>query len=164
MIGLVLASMSQSQNCRLVLTDVDDDSLRLAKCNASKSREGFNSAWETRILDWEEPQNFTLDQKLELVVASDCIYNADHIPDLVRTISDLVKQSQELGRESAGPKILISTKRRHSSEKVFFRLMSKAGFKQTAHETVSMCDGYRESIGQEVEIVHIHIFEKHSKG
>ncbi|KAL8922935.1 MAG: hypothetical protein Q9208_004897 [Pyrenodesmia sp. 3 TL-2023] len=163
MVGLVLASMSQSQNCRLILTDVDDDSLRLAKYNASKSREGFNSVWETRILDWKEPQNFTLNQKLGLIVASDCIYNADHIPDLVRTMSDLVKHSQELCKESAGPKILISTKTRHSSEKVFFKLMNKAGFKQMAHETVPMRDGFRELIGQEVEVVHIHVFERHDQ-
>ncbi|KAL8908769.1 MAG: hypothetical protein Q9207_000626 [Kuettlingeria erythrocarpa] len=162
MIGLMLASMSQSQNCRLILTDVDDDSLRLAKRNANKSRGEFNSVWETRILDWKEPQDFTLNQKLGLIVASDCIYNADNIPDLVRTLCHLVRLSRKLCKESAdlkGPKILISTKRRHFSEEIFFPLMSEAGFKQTAHETVSISDRYRESIGKELEVVNIHVFE-----
>lgn len=152
--------MSQNQNCRLILTDLDDDSLKLAKTNAHRSREVFNSVWQCCILDWREPQKFTLDERLALIVASDCIYNSDNIPDLVNTISHLVRRSCDISKGRDSPKIIVSTKRRHPSEEMFFDLMGNAGFKQTDHDAIPMCDQYRESTGQEFEVVNIHIFEK----
>lgn len=157
LVGLVLASMSK--NCRLILTDLDEDSLRLATRNAQKSREVFDSVWECSTLEWSEPHKFRADENLALVVASDCIYNSDSIPDLVRTIAHLVRRTREPPKASLGPRVLVSTKRRHSSEDMFFDLMSKAGFKQQEHATIPMYDRYRESTGQAFEQVDIYIFE-----
>lgn len=162
MVGLVLALLgSRSHDCRLILTDLDEDSLRLARHNAQKSRQVFNSVCECRTLDWKEPHNFTIDEDLGLIVASECIYNADSIPDLVTTMSDLVRRCRrDSSKGSPGPRVLISTKRRHSSEEMFFDLMSNAGFKQLEHTAIPMCDGYRESTGQDPETVDIHMFEQ----
>lgn len=158
MVGLVLGSMSQ--NSRLILTDEDDDSLALATENAQKSREVFNSVWECRSLDWREPHRFSLDGNLGLIVASDCTYNSGSIPCLVQTISDLVQQSNEMHKESPTPRIIVSTKRRHPSEAMFVELMEKSGFDQLEHATIPMHDRHRESMGMELEVVDVYIYER----
>ena len=149
MVGLVLASLHPKS--RLILTDEDDRSLQLAARNALKSREVFNSVWECRTLDWKEPQKFFLDRSLGLIVASDCTYNSDSIPDLVQTMADLVRRSVEIHKGAPSPKILVSTKRRHASEGIFLELMGKSGFKYKRS---------RLPIGQGSESVDIYIFEQ----
>ncbi|KAI4152558.1 MAG: hypothetical protein LQ341_000697 [Variospora aurantia] len=158
LVGLVLASMSQNQNCRLILTDLDNESLKLAKYNARGSREAFNSVWQCCTLDWTEPQKFSTDQYPVLIVASDCIYNVDNIPDLVRTFSYLVRQSRESSKGAVNPKIIVSTKRRHPSEEMFFKLMTKAGFEQSDQDKVPLSDQWREKAGQDLDVVSIHVF------
>ncbi|KAL8955218.1 MAG: hypothetical protein Q9193_006843 [Seirophora villosa] len=158
LVGLVLASMSENQNCQLILTDVDDDSLKLARYNARLSRNAFNSVWQCCTLDWREPQKFSTDQHPTIIVASDCIYNADNIPDLVRTFSHLVRRSCESSKGSVIPKVIVSTKRRHPSEEMFFNLMTKAGFEQSDHDKVPLSDRWREKAGQDLDVVSIHIF------
>ncbi|KAL8843516.1 MAG: hypothetical protein Q9170_000020 [Blastenia crenularia] len=158
LVGLVLGSMRH--NSRLILTDVDDGALKLAKENAQISREMFNSTWECRSLDWTEPQKFVFNDKLTLIVASECIYNSDSIPLLVQTMSDLVQRSIELRKESPGPKIVVSTKRRHDSEAMFFTMMIASGFEETVHAIVPLHDRYRESVGIDLEVVNIYIFQR----
>lgn len=158
LVGLVLGSLCE--NSRLILTDVDDGSLKLAADNARKSRGIFNSVWECRSLDWKEPNKFNFDGSLAFIVASDCTYNSDSIPHLVRTISDLVQRSTELHKSSPSPQIIVSTKKRHPSEAIFFELMNKSGFEQKEHTTVSMPDQYRESVVQDVEMVDVCVFER----
>ncbi|KAI4169243.1 MAG: hypothetical protein LQ343_005831 [Gyalolechia ehrenbergii] len=161
LVGLVLGSLMQ--NSRLILTDVDEGSLKLATENAQKTREIFNSVWECRFLDWKEPRKFTFDGNLTFIVASDCTYNPDSIPHLVQTIADLAQRSVETHKEAPSPQVIVSTKRRHPSEAIFFELMSKSGFEQKEHTTVSVHDQYRESVGQDIGIVDIYIFERPMK-
>ncbi|KAL8773168.1 MAG: hypothetical protein Q9209_001844 [Squamulea sp. 1 TL-2023] len=150
-------------NCHLILTDVDEDALRYAEKNARKSRNTSNRVWESRALDWSELDPLKLDRPLDFVVASECIYNPDSIPDLVRTISYLVRQSSGLDAARPQPKIIVSTKVRHSSEAAFFGLMEESGFDQKKHVSIPIQDQYRESIGQNLEVVHIYTFEKHTE-
>lgn len=158
LVGLVLGSLCE--NSRLILTDIDDGSLKLAAENAQKSRETFNSVWDCRPLDWKEPHKFKFDGNLTFIVASDCTYNSDSIPHLVRTISDLVRRSTELHKDSPCPRVIVSTKRRHPSEAVFFNLMSEARFEQKEHTTISMPDQYRESVLHDIEVVDVYVFER----
>ncbi|KAL8787826.1 MAG: hypothetical protein Q9213_002013 [Squamulea squamosa] len=150
-------------NCHLILTDVDDDALRYAEKNARKSRNIFKCEWESRALDWNEPDRLKLDGPLDFIVASECIYNPDSIPGLVRTLSYLVRESSRLPTGLSPPKIIVSTKVRHSSEAAFFDLMRKSGFDQKEHVSIPIHDQYRESIGQDLELVHIYIFENHTE-
>ncbi|KAL8938089.1 MAG: hypothetical protein Q9211_003367 [Gyalolechia sp. 1 TL-2023] len=158
LVGLVLGSLRQ--NSRLILTDIDEGSLKLTTDNAQKSRELFNSVCECRSLDWKEPHKFTCVESLTFIIASDCTYNTDSIPHLAQTISELAQRSMELHQEALSPQVIVSTKKRHPSEAIFFDLMSKAGFEQKEHTTVSMHDQYRESIGQDVEVVDVYVFER----
>lgn len=150
--------------CHLILTDEDDDALRFAKQNARKSRHTVNSAWECQPLDWVEAGKYKLDRALDFIIASECIYNPDSIPNLVHTISELVRQSKGLKAGLPQPRIIVSTKVRHWTEAAFFGLMKTAGFEQQEHESIAIPDNYRESIGQDLERVEIYVFEYHNEG
>lgn len=129
-----------------------------------------DSIREWRPLDWEDPQSFTLDGSLDFIVASDCIYNSDSIPHLVRTITELERRATELRDRVPGPKVVISTKVRHSSESIFFTLLKDHGFEQEKHTSIEMPDKYRQSTGQGLETVDVYIFKRntsattHSRG
>ena len=140
---------------------MDDDALTYARQNARRSQDTFNSVWECVALDWSEPGRLKLDRPLDFIIASECIYNPDSIPDLVRTMSSLVRQSNGLKEGSPPPQIIVSTKVRHSSEAAFFDLMKQSNYDAKQHISVPIPDQYRGSIGQDLEVVHIYIFEKH---
>ncbi|KAL8673464.1 MAG: hypothetical protein Q9168_002131 [Polycauliona sp. 1 TL-2023] len=158
--GTVGLAFGMWSDCKVLLTDVDEDALVYARLNARGSRAAFNRDWECQPLDWSETGPMRLVSPLDFIIASECIYNPDTIPDLVRTISSLVQHSNRLKSGSRQPRIIVSTKVRHSSEAAFFDLMKEAGFAQKQHEGIPIPDQYRESIGQDLEVVHIYIFEK----
>ena len=68
-----------------------------------------------------------------LVIVSDCIYNADSCPDLVRTLS-------RVSSTSPGVMILVAVKRRHDSEEVFFDLMRNAQMQLLERATIGLPD------------------------
>ncbi|CAO1596452.1 hypothetical protein XANCAGTX0491_000297 [Xanthoria calcicola] len=158
--GTVGLAFGIRSDCRLLLTDVDDNALTYARQNARRSRDTFNSVWECLALDWSEPDRLKLDRPLDFIIASECIYNPDSIPDLVRTMSSLVRQSNRLKEGSPPPQIVVSTKVRHSSEAAFFDLMKESNYEAKQHVSVPVPDRYRESTRQDLEVVHIYIFEK----
>ena len=162
--GIVGLAYGTRSNCQVLLTDVDHDALKYASHNCIQAHVHFNSAWSTSVLDWSKPVGLELGRPMDFLVVSECIYNPDSIPDLVRTISSLVQQSSGLkamGNEgrSSRPQIMVSTKVRHPSEAAFFNLMRESEFQQKQHISIPIHDQYRESIGQELEVVHLYIFE-----
>ncbi|KAL8808306.1 MAG: hypothetical protein Q9182_000126 [Xanthomendoza sp. 2 TL-2023] len=148
-------------NCHTILTDENDDALKFAKRNIEKFSHTYKSAWECHPINWSQPQNYRLARPLDFIVASECVYNPDSIPGLVHTISYLVRQSNRLKRGAPKPKVIVSTKTRHASEAAFFDLMTASGFEPSEHASIPIPDSYRESIGQDLEIVHIYVFEHH---
>jgi predicted nicotinamide N-methyase len=72
-------------------------------------------------LDWDDPPDELCPRPIELILVSDCTYNADSLPALVSTLDRLVRTSPDAI-------ILVALKRRHDSETVFFDLMGTAGF------------------------------------
>ncbi|KAL8714679.1 MAG: hypothetical protein Q9220_001628 [cf. Caloplaca sp. 1 TL-2023] len=138
-----------------ILTDVDEHTLGYARRNALVAP----GAWQLAPLDWTKPHDFKLSQDLDFIIASECIYNSDSIPDLIRTLSHLAKQSGVLAKGQAWPKLILSTKVRHHSEGIFFQEMNQSGFRKEYHARIPLPDSYRESIGQELEQVDIYIFE-----
>ncbi|KAL9028863.1 MAG: hypothetical protein Q9196_002830 [Gyalolechia fulgens] len=151
---------------RLVFTcseSLEADSLQLGKVPY------IVSAWTEEFRGPQDPiadavvRRFTL---LEGKVLEICEENGESIarhiciPHLAQTISELAQRSMELHQEALSPQVIVSTKKRHPSEAIFFDLMSKAGFEQKEHTTVSMHDQYRESIGQDVEVVDVYVFER----
>lgn len=107
--------------CSVLLTDlreVEDIVMR----NIAAARVAPGSEIEYRNLDWMEglPDDMCSVTN-DLIIVSDCTYNADSSPALVSILDQLVQRS---------PKAIILTglKRRHDSEAVFFDLMHSAAF------------------------------------
>ncbi|KAL9578477.1 MAG: hypothetical protein Q9203_007081 [Teloschistes exilis] len=142
--------------------DIDDDALKFAGINALKCPRAQDSIRELRPLDWKDPQSFTLDGTLDFIVASDCIYNSDSIPPLVYTIIELERRVMKLRKGAPGPKVMISTKVRHWSESMFFKLLEEYGFEQEEHTSIPMPDQYRQSTGEELETVDVYIFKRNT--
>ncbi len=98
-------------------------------------------------LDWEKclPDNLR-NRNLDLILVADCTYNSDVVPDLVKTLADLVKYNPEV-------LILVSMKIRHCSEIVFFELMKeeKMNFLEKIVLPLPL-------LGQDAEEIELHFF------
>lgn len=116
-VGIALAQMLF--RCSVILTDlaevndIMERNLRLAQ-SATESETRF------KVLDWEEELDAEITEKpTDLVLVSDCTYNADSLPALVQVLDRLVQSSPDAV-------VLVSLKRRHESEAVFFDLMRQS--------------------------------------
>jgi predicted nicotinamide N-methyase len=117
MVGIAVANCLP--NCMVQLTDLAEAQDILSR-NLSQATPASNSSLRSRTLTWDsEPHESSLERDLGLVIVSDCTYNADSCPDLVRTLA-------RLSSTSPGVKVLVAMKRRHDSEDIFFDLMRGA--------------------------------------
>ena len=106
----------------------------------------------TAILDWDAPvPEMVAKQRFDLVVLSDCTYNSDSIPGLVKTLSSIAKSSPHAF-------IVVSLKVRHDSEAIFFDLMARAEFIRAEHTAIPLPDRCRSKTGQDLEVVEIYIY------
>lgn len=139
-VGITLAQTVP--DCDVILTDLADAE-EIATRNIHGMNPAMSSAASFFTLDWDKSLPRAIEDRLfDLVLVADCTYNPDSSPALVRTLSALVKRS---------PKaiILVAMKVRHSSEAVFFDLMSDAGFvigRQIALQIPSDEDTPREKV------------------
>ncbi|KAK2766710.1 hypothetical protein FQN54_006024 [Arachnomyces sp. PD_36] len=120
-VGIGLAQMLR--NCKALLTDLPAAE-ELASRNISNSQLAEGSRLEFRALDWddEDAGEDIYGSTYDMIIVSDCTYNSDSLPALVRVLSKLTSTS------SPGAMVLVAMKRRHASEEVFFELMENAGF------------------------------------
>ena len=106
----------------------------------------------TKVLDW----NYALPDEVfraryDVIIVSDCTYNSDSIPALVKTMAALVEKSVDA-------LIVVSMKIRHDSEAIFFDLMAAARFTERDHVRISLPDRQRQETGQSLEIVDIFTY------
>ena len=108
----------------------------------------------TAVLDWEEclPER-VVKQNFDLVIVSDCTYNSDSIPVLVKTLTSVAENSPDA-------LVVVSMKVRHDSEAIFFDLMEGAEFLETEHTAIPLPDRYRRETGQGLEIVDIYVYRR----
>ncbi|CAG8399554.1 unnamed protein product [Penicillium salamii] len=118
-VGIGLAQMLS--NCSVLLTDLPEVEEIITR-NINETRPANVSSIRYQNLDWEQPPDDLCSQPIALILVSDCTYNADSLPVLVSCLDRLVRTSPEAI-------ILVSLKRRHESETVFFDLMRSAGFR-----------------------------------
>ena len=150
-VGLQIARLYP--NSEVLLTDLADG-MTVLDYNISKARcANRKSRVTSAVLDWDNGPHETIDRarRFDLIVVSDCTYNADSLPALVRTIGILFEVSP-------AALLIVSMKIRHESEAIFHDLIAGAQLEQINHSVVPLPDKIRDSIGQPVEEAHIYLY------
>lgn len=109
-------------------------------------------------LDWEDGKDGVFGPRAgsiswDLIIISDCTYNVDMLLALVKTLSAL--HGSSLRPEKTGPRVMLATKPRHSSEKALFNLMDGDGWAIVEYAKQPL-----PVLGMEDEAVEIYLFEK----
>jgi len=78
------------------------------------------------------------------------------IPDLVKTLSALAAVSPVV-------RVLVSLKRRHLSEVIFFDLLDSAGFMEEYHTSIELPDRSRIAFGQSLESVEVYVYKQQTR-
>lgn len=126
-VGIALATMHS--NCEIILTDLPEVAEIVTRnINDAAPRAPASITFQT--LDWDEPAPDLARRPIDLILVSDCTYNADSLPALVSVLGRLVQGSPRA-------LILVALKRRHESEAIFFDLMRAAGF-ESSHAALSL--------------------------
>ncbi|MCJ1276720.1 hypothetical protein MMC21_004527 [Puttea exsequens] len=148
-VGLQAANLFPQHE--VVLTDLPQ-AMEILTHNANLS--SSRGKTEIAIVDWSEQLPRPVQQRpFDIILVSDCTYNSDSIPALVGTLYMLSEVSPSV-------LIVVSTKRRHESEKIFFELMDKTSFESIEHIAVALPDQTRVVAGQKLENVDIHVFKR----
>lgn len=133
------------------LTDLPE-AMEILQFNINQAQLAMGCHVRSTTLDWEEHLPKTIaTERIDLVLVSDCTYNSDSIPALVKTLKTLIENSPSA-------LIVISMKVRHDSEAIFFRLMADAGLKQAEHHVYKIPDMQRTVRGQSLENVDIYTY------
>lgn len=166
-IGLarILALREAKEQPRILMTDLPEAEQKaranIARQTASLSDASANLDFEP--LDWEDGKDGQFGDQAtshawDLVALCDCTYNTDTLPPLVKTLSALHRHSAARGAVTGTPvntEVLVSTKLRHSSERIFFDLMSAEGWgiKEQTVLPLPVLDG-------EAQAVEVYLFGK----
>ncbi|KAK0668437.1 putative methyltransferase-domain-containing protein [Cercophora samala] len=130
---LGLKKGSNPPAARILMTDLPEAEER-ARANIARQAEALSQASAPSLdfesLDWVDGQNGVFGEQVQantwdLIVVSDCTYNTDTLSPLVQTLSALHRHSAE---QSIKPKVFLSTKSRHSSEREFWDMMAADGW------------------------------------
>lgn len=140
-VGIAMAQMVP--RCSVHITDLEE-AREIVGRNVDSATLAPGSTVYFEVLDWDEELSGEVSSRRhDLIVVSDCTYNADSMPALVCTL-------RSLSNCSPGCPVLIALKRRHESEEVFFGLMEEARFKRedlNPDQTDSRCNH-----GSDIEI------------
>ncbi|KAE8320341.1 putative methyltransferase-domain-containing protein [Aspergillus transmontanensis] len=128
-VGIALAQILPQ--CSILLTDLPEVE-EIVTQNIAVAKPISSSNLEYRTLDWDEalPDDFCNDS-IDLILVSDCTYNADSLPALVSVLDRLLQSSPNAI-------ILVALKRRHDSETVFFDLMQSSGLSNLHHDSMQL--------------------------
>ena len=111
-----------SRNCKVVMTDLPE-AMPILQYNVGQNEFEPGCTVATQILDWEDEESrasLIAKWSFDIILVSDCTYNCDSSPALVRTLSAFAN--------ACNLYIIVATKVRHESEGIFFTLMKEAGF------------------------------------
>jgi precorrin-6B methylase 2 len=118
--GIALAQMVP--HCSVFLTDLPEAQEMLQK-NIDLAKPAPGSSLRRGLLAWGPVSSSSILQSdPDLVLISDCTYNADSCAALVQTLVSLAQHAKDI-------KILVAMKRRHDAEAVFEHMMDQNGFK-----------------------------------
>lgn len=149
LVGIALATLRHK--CHILLTDLPD-AMDILDYNISRSKPALESIIEHRVLDWSEPLPVTIiEQQYDLILVSECTYNENSIPALGKTLSALAAQSP-------AAIVVLATKVRHFSERVFFDIISDAGFVELEQRSIELPDPHKIKTEQSLEMVDVYCF------
>lgn len=148
-VGLQLAHVRKQAT--VLLTDLPE-AMEILERNIGVATLASRSQVSRAVLDWETcvPEDIA-QQTFDLVLISDCTYNSDSIPALVRTVSSLVARSPEA-------LVVVAMKVRHESEAIFNGLISKVGLHQYNMYPFEIPDEQRKASEQELDNVMVYIY------
>lgn len=125
----------------VLMTDLPEAEERassnISRCQTSKNWTGDKTRLEYENLDWVDGSVGSFGAKAsatlwDLVVLSDCTYNVDVFPLLVKTLSSIhahnLKLSAPDDHSSYTTRVLLSTKPRHDSETALFEQLAAEGW------------------------------------
>ena len=126
-VGIALSKLLS--RCSVLLTDLPEVE-DIVAYNLAAAKPSDSSTVRFQVIDWDEelPKDVQNDG-VDLILVSDCTYNADSQPALISVMSKLV-------RLSPNALVLVAMKRRHDSEAVFFNLMQSAEFSKLHEDSV----------------------------
>ena len=152
-VGIALAQLIPRID--VLLTDLPE-AMEVLSQNVKRARPASGSSVEAAVLDWEgHGLDVIQDQTFDLIIISECTYNADSIPSLVHMLVGLMKTSPEA-------LVLLSTKVRHESEATFFDLVAEAGLATVHQAAIDLppSEGTWRMVGQ----VDIYVLQASSAG
>ncbi|KAL2257429.1 hypothetical protein VTK26DRAFT_184 [Humicola hyalothermophila] len=148
-IAQILSSMQLPQGAtatgattHILMTDLHEAETR-ARANMVRQAESIargsaSIQLDFEALDWLDGKEGIFGDKVatrawDLVVLSDCTYNTDTLSPLVKTLTAIHRHSARrwVEGDEGGPRtteVFVATKPRHSSERIFFDLMTADGW------------------------------------
>ncbi|KAG5983013.1 hypothetical protein E4U55_000965 [Claviceps digitariae] len=166
-IGIAAVYPKDTGNCTILMTDCEDaePSARSNMSYLYEQRSGSNLGYAQVMyenLDWNDGRRgsfgcMVLDRRWDLIMLSDCTYNADTIPALVGTLSGVHNLNKKFDPNDASfaTKVLLATKPRHDDELILFDMMAAEDWKITDKLVLSL-----PVLGRESERVEMYLFEK----
>ena len=151
-VGLQISDVCSTSD--VLLTDLPQ-AMDILNYNVEHAKlESSRALPTTAVLDWDHPlPPVVAKQQSDLVIMSDCTYNPDSIPGLVKTLRSVAEIS---------PNVLtvVSLKRRHDSEAMFFDLMATADFVESGYTAIPLSDQYRRETRQDLEVVEVYEYRR----
>ncbi|KAI4659628.1 uncharacterized protein J4E79_006163 [Alternaria viburni] len=147
MVGIAIAQTVS--NSKVLLTDLPE-AREIVERNIDSAVKAPGASLAFMKLDWDAElpgEVQTSSEPLDLILAADCTYNPDSSPALVKTLA-------RLSRANPKVRIAIAMKMRHSSEAVFFKLMSDAGFLETDKMEFPLPGDVE--VGEETVYLHVY--------
>ena len=147
--GIALAQLVP--HCSVFLTDLPEAQELLQK-NIDVAKPAPGSSLRRGLLEWGPVSSSSILQSgPDLVLISDCTYNADSCAALVQTLVCLAQHAKDI-------KILVAMKRRHDAEAVFEHKMDQNGF--TPLECTKLAIPHRESeMDPSRPVVELYLYE-----
>ena len=149
-VGLQISDVCSTSD--VLLTDLPQ-AMDILNYNVEHAKsESSRALITTAVLNWDHPlPRVVARQPKELVIVSDCTYNPDSIPGLVTTLRSVAEISPDV-------LTVVSMKRRHDSEAIFFDLMAAADFVESGYTAIPLPDQYRKETGQDLEVVEVYAY------
>lgn len=156
---------TQSRPCEILMTDLPEAEERV-RANIRRLGHGVGDV-QVRYenLDWEDGREGRLPPLVQathwdVIIVSDCTYNADMLDALVSTLNAVEENNARLGSKEGHIEVFMAMKPRHASEEVFFDIMRKSRWGIVKTSKVPLEVEGRSDDGEERSAVELYLFRR----